>query len=130
VDEGKEDHHQRATVKCPQSDCSTRERTGCKGACGNIKAFFEKCLHTFRCLRKSFKSKQDVLKRQTKEAQLIKLWELYEHKAFDLFFGDESTLSIEPYLPYGWQPKGGTISILPDKDKKINSLLQPIGGCS
>lgn len=45
----------------PQSDCSSRERAGCKGAPGDAEAFSKKHLYTFGRLRKSLKSKQDVL---------------------------------------------------------------------
>jgi transposase len=48
---------------------------------------------------------------------------LYGQKAIDLFFADETTLSMDPCLPYGWQLKGETIGILPRRDKKINLLV-------
>jgi transposase len=50
------------------------------------------------------------------------LWQLYRQQEIDLFLGDESTLSMDPCLPYSWQEKGETIGILPRKDKKINLL--------
>jgi hypothetical protein len=52
----------------------------------------------------------------------MRLWQLYKQKQIDQFFGDETCLSMDPCLPYGWQVKGETIGILPCKDKKINLL--------
>ena len=38
----------------------------------------------------------------------------------DLFYADESTFSMNPCLPYGWQAKGETVGIVPQGNRKIN----------
>jgi len=38
----------------------------------------------------------------------------------DLYFGDESALSMNPCLPYGWQKRGETVGIVPQTNRKIN----------
>jgi len=38
----------------------------------------------------------------------------------DLYYADESTFSMNPCLPYGWQAKGETIGIVPQGNRKIN----------
>ena len=38
----------------------------------------------------------------------------------NLYYGDESTFSMNPCLPYGWQAKGETIGIVPQGNRKIN----------
>lgn len=36
------------------------------------------------------------------------------------YYGDESGFSLDPCIPYGWQPKGEYIKIVPKKSQKIN----------
>jgi hypothetical protein len=38
----------------------------------------------------------------------------------DLYYSDESTFSMNPCLPYGWQAKGETVGIVPQGNRKIN----------
>ena len=38
----------------------------------------------------------------------------------NLYYADESTFSMNPCLPYGWQAKGETVSIVPLSNRKIN----------
>lgn len=38
----------------------------------------------------------------------------------DLYYADESTFSMNPCLPYGWQAKGETVGIVPNGNRKIN----------
>lgn len=49
----------------------------------------------------------------------------------DLYFGDESTFSMNPVLPYGWSPKGERIEIFPQRDKKVNlfGIFRPDNFC-
>jgi transposase len=48
------------------------------------------------------------------------LQELCASGHLDLSYADESTFSINPCLPYGWQAKGETIGIVPHTNRKIN----------
>ena len=38
----------------------------------------------------------------------------------DLYYADESTFSMNPCLPYGWQAKGETVGIVPQGNRKTN----------
>lgn len=38
----------------------------------------------------------------------------------DLYYADESTFSMNPCLPYGWQAKGEKVGIFPQGNRKIN----------
>lgn len=58
--------------------------------------------------------------RAEKEALLNRLWRFYRWGLIALYFGDESSFSMNPKLPYGWSPKGERIKIFPQRDKKIN----------
>jgi transposase len=60
------------------------------------------------------------IERETKEAALKSLWQLFKADWIDLYFGDESTFSMIPALPYAWQEKGRKIEIFPQRDKKVN----------
>jgi hypothetical protein len=42
--------------------------------------------------------------RAEKEQLLNQVWQLYPAGRIDLYFGDESTFSMNPCLPYGWSP--------------------------
>jgi transposase len=58
--------------------------------------------------------------RKEKEAALKLLWQLSRADLIDLYFGDESTFSMQPVLPSAWQAKDKPITIFPQRDKKLN----------
>jgi transposase len=60
------------------------------------------------------------IERETKEAALKSFWQLFKTAWIDLYFGDESTFSMTPCLPYAWQERGKKIEIFPQRDKKVN----------
>ena len=72
-----------------------------------------------------------VAERAAKEQQLKQLWCLYKAKLIDLYFGDESTFSMNPVLLYCWQAKGERIEIFPQRDKKVNlfGVFRPNSFC-
>lgn len=69
--------------------------------------------------------------RAEKERLLNQVWELYLAGRIDLVFGDESTFSMNPCLPYGWSPKGERVEIFPHRDKKVNlfDIFRPDNFC-
>lgn len=72
-----------------------------------------------------------VEERAEKEKLLRQLWQLYLAGRIELYFGDESTFSMTPCLPYGWAPKGERVEIFPQRDKKVNlfGLFRPDNFC-
>lgn len=48
------------------------------------------------------------------------LWALQKANHIDLFFTDESGFQLVPNLPYGWQPKGEYVRMLPRKGKNLS----------
>lgn len=59
----------------------------------------------------------------------MKLWRFFEvlkeqaqAGAIDLKFGDESGFSLEPEVPYTWQPKGTTQELPSSRSKRLNVL--------
>ena len=48
------------------------------------------------------------------------LWRLAENDLIDLFFSDESGFQLVPNLPYGWQPTGEYVRMMPRKGKTMS----------
>lgn len=55
-----------------------------------------------------------------KVSQLKQLEQLSQQGQIDLFYGDESRICSEGYVPYGWQFKGENVHIAVQKGYKIN----------
>ena len=51
---------------------------------------------------------------------LQRLQQLCATGHLDLYYTDESTFSMNPCLPYGWQAKGETVGIVPHRNRKTN----------
>jgi hypothetical protein len=68
---------------------------------------------------------------KSRERLLKQVWQLYLAGRIDLYFGDESTFSMNPVLPYGWSPKGERVEIFPQRDKKVNlfGIFRPDNFC-
>ena len=72
-------------------------------------------------VRKSAKSKRDdqAFAEGEKELKTLKKHQVEE---LDLFYFDEAGFSLEPCIPYPWQPVGQTIEIPASKGKRLNVL--------
>ena len=59
------------------------------------------------------------------------LEKLSEAGLIDLFYGDESRVSSEGYVPYGWQFPGEDVAIYVEKGHKVNiwGLISRQNGC-
>jgi transposase len=57
---------------------------------------------------------------QLKKEILGKMEDLSEKGLIDLYYGDESGVSLEPCVPYGWQFPDEDVSMLSEKGKAIN----------
>ena len=55
-----------------------------------------------------------------KVEKLAELEKLSKNGLIELFYGDESHVCSEGYVPYGWQFPGEKVSILSEKGHKIN----------
>ena len=82
-----------------------------------MKRFIKEKLHySWRRLRKWLKPKQDPIEYSHLFQLLQKLKELEESGFLDLFYGDPSSFSMNPNVPYGWQEIGNSIKIVPTKE--------------
>jgi transposase len=52
--------------------------------------------------------------------QLCQLLLLEEKGYLKIYYGDESGFSLDPCLPYGWQPADEYVKISPKKSKRLN----------
>jgi transposase len=57
-----------------------------------------------------------------KVEKLAALEKLSKEGLIDLFYGDESHVCSEGYVPYGWQFPNGKVTVLVEKGHKINCL--------
>ena len=73
-------------------------------------------------VRKSLRSKRDPDLFEQSRQQLATLIEQSKQKEIDLFYFDESGFTLEPCVPYAWQPRGDTIEVSCSKSKRLNVL--------
>jgi transposase len=73
-------------------------------------------------IRKSLRSKRDPDLFEQSRQQLATLIEQSQQKEIDLFYFDESGFTLEPCVPYAWQPRGETIEAPCAKSKRLNVL--------
>ena len=73
-------------------------------------------------VRKSLRSKRDPDLFEQSRQQLATLIEQSEQNEIDLVYFDESGFTLEPCVPYAWQPRGETIEVPCAKSKRLNVL--------
>ena len=71
-------------------------------------------------MRKWLKPKQDESEYARLEAELETLLKLEDQKYLKVYFADESGFSLNPTVPYGWQPCGKYTAIVPQKSERRN----------
>ena len=77
---------------------------------------------SWKRVRKSLKSKRNPDLFEQSQQQLANLIEQSQKKEIDLFYFDESGFTLEPCVPYAWQPLGETIKVPSSKSKRLNVL--------
>ncbi|MGZ8237109.1 MAG: IS630 family transposase [Methylobacter sp.] len=73
-------------------------------------------------VRKSLKSKRDPDLFAQSRQQLMVLAEQAQQQQIDLVYFDESGFTLEPCVPYAWQPVGETIEVPCAKSNRLNVL--------
>jgi transposase len=73
-------------------------------------------------VRKSLKSKRDPELFAQSQQQLAALAEQAQQQQIDLVYFDESGFTLEPCVPYAWQPIGETIEVPCAKSNRLNVL--------
>jgi transposase len=73
-------------------------------------------------IRKSLKSKRNPELFEQSRQQLAELIEQAGQGQIDLYYFDESGFTLEPCVPYAWQPVGETLEVPCAKSKRLNVL--------
>lgn len=82
--------------------------------------FFKSFGGRYKRIRKRCKGKPEPTLYALKVDQLSELEKLSRQSAIDLFYGDESHVCSEGYIPYGWQFPGEEVYIPVEKGFKVN----------
>ena len=73
-------------------------------------------------VRKSLRSKRNQDKFDAATAEIKELIQQHQEHKIDLCYFDESGFTLEPCVPYAWQPSEGTLEIRSSKSKRLNVL--------
>ena len=87
-----------------------------------LKRICKRAKLNWKRVRKSLRSKRDPDLFEQSRQQLAVLIEQSKQKDIDLFYFDESGFTLEPCVPYAWQPRGETIEVPCAKSKRLNVL--------
>jgi hypothetical protein len=73
-------------------------------------------------IRKSLRSKRDQAKFDAATVEIKALIQQHKNGGIDLCYFDEAGFTLEPSVPYAWQPTNETIEIPSSKSKRLNVL--------
>jgi transposase len=100
------------------------ERTGKKAHIETFRRILKKLGKVWKRQRKIPKGQPDPEAYEQAKADLEELKQMAGEGEFDLYYFDESGLSLDPCVPYAWQDIGrsGTLGIPASRSKRINLL--------
>ena len=73
-------------------------------------------------MRKSLKSRRDDDEFEAACDDLCELMECHKSRQLDLYYFDEAGFSLNPTVPYAWQPIGETTEIPSRRSRQVNAL--------
>jgi transposase len=73
-------------------------------------------------MRRSAKPQRDEADFREAQAKLQEFQEQHRAGEVDLFYFDEAGFSLQPSVPYGWQPEGETVEIPSQRSAQLNVL--------
>ena len=100
------------------------KRTGKKAHVETLRKILKKHGKVWKRQRKIPRGKPDKEEYERAKSDLEELRNMTCEGEFDLYYFDESGLSLDPYVPYAWQDIGrdGTLGIPASRSKRINIL--------
>ena len=98
------------------------ELVGVSLSCSSFKRLCKKAGLCWKRVRKSLKSKQDPELFAKSQQQLKELAQQAAQQQIDLYYFDEAGFTLEPCIPYAWQPVGEYIKLPCSKSKRLNVL--------
>jgi transposase len=87
-----------------------------------LKIICKKAGFVWKRIRKSLRSKRDQVAFDAATLEINKLIQQHKDGGIDLCYFDEVGFTLEPCVPYAWQPIGKTIEIPSSKSKRLNVL--------
>jgi transposase len=99
-----------------------KKETGKSPSLDTIKRAAKAAGLVWKRVRKSLKGKRDEVAFKLAKQEIEELRKLKENGELELLFFDESGFTLEPVVPYAWQPKGEVIEIPSAKSKRLNVL--------
>ena len=87
-----------------------------------LRRVFRQAGFSWKRIRKSLKSKRNAQAFVQSQAEIEWLRMEEQHGLLEVYFFDESGFSLEPVVPYAWQPKGQTLSLLAAKSQRLHVL--------
>jgi transposase len=73
-------------------------------------------------VRQSLRSKRNQADFEASELEIRELIQQHKEELIDLCYFDESGFTLEPCIPYAWQPVNKTIEIPSSKSRRLNVL--------
>jgi transposase len=100
------------------------KRTGKKAHIETFRRILKKLGKVWKRQRKIPKGRPDADEYEQAKVDLDELERMVREGEFDLYYFDESGLSLDPCVPYAWQDIGraGTLGIPASRSKRINLL--------
>ena len=86
--------------------------------------------YVWQRFRRWIKNKPSAEEYADKVARMKVFTRLATHGHIDIYFGDEAGFSLQPYIPYGWQPVGqqGKIASRRKNVQNVLGFLNPLNG--
>lgn len=98
------------------------ENEGITVSCATLKRLCKQAKLCWKRVRKSLRAKRDPDLFAQSQQQLAALIEQAKLQQIDLVYFDESGFTLEPCIPYAWQPVGETIEVPCAKSTRLNVL--------
>ncbi len=95
---------------------------GIKITIDKLKSICEEAGLVWKRVRASLRSKRNQEDFELAEEEIDELIQQYRDSEIDLYYFDVSGFTLEPCIPYAWQPKGKTIEIPSSKSTRLNVL--------
>ncbi|WP_459602912.1 transposase [Dysgonomonas reticulitermitis] len=112
--------HRIGSTKCPCCQGSLAAILRQRGKLIDIQTFFIRLGARYRRIRKRPRGVPSPQLYRYKTQKLQELETLYSKGEINLFYGDESHVCTEGYVPYGWQFPGENIYIASERAKRLN----------
>lgn len=117
---GSNRRHRERSPKCDESQGEMAEGHRQGGVQEHVQEFFISLGARFGRIRKTTKGTPSPQLYAYKKEKLQELVKQYEDGKIDLYFGDGSFVCTEGYVPYGWQFPWENVTILSERNARLN----------